>query len=283
MSVIGLLLTLLAAVAYSLRYSFIKDLGKHEVSNLSVNFWYRVFGLPLIVIYLFISHTSILFSPQFWFWFGVSLLINFGFNLYQVHAFQKHPFSSVESLSFLGIFFTTIFGFFFFGETLGSREIIGIVTISIAFILLAITEYKKENNQALLQIALYYLFVAFIDIVNKQTILVSSPALYVFALTVGTIISSLLIAIIGKQKIYGLGNPKANRLLGYVGLFFAISFIAISYGYKLLPVGLVATIVSLKVFISLWLSKKKYQEDNLLPKYIASAIAVIGILILALR
>ena len=109
----------------------------------------------------------------------------------------------------------------------------------------------------------------------------SSPVSYIFWLTLGLIVFNLIIAL-KERHFYKFTDFRANLLLILVGICAALSFIGISFGYKLLPLGVVASIISSKTFISLWLSHKKYKEKDLSTKFLASSVAFVGIMVLFL-
>ena len=282
MSILGTILTLVASLGYIFRYSFVKDLNKYNISKESVNFYYRIVSFPFILLIAVLFKENLLaISPQFILWFLATLFVNVFFGIYQVHVYQKHNFSSVEGLAFLEILFTTVSGALFFNEILSLRQFEGIAIIILAFILLTFFEMKKNKlNSGFLEVLFYYLFVTAIILFNKQAILLSSPFKYAVYLTSGLVVANYLIIFLSKKGIYRLENKKANKLLVLVGLMAAISFVSINFGYKLLPVGIVSSILSLKIFISLWLSHKKYAETDLLPKVVASVLACVGVVFL---
>ncbi len=284
MILLGLVLSLAASAIYSLRYSFIKDLGKHAVPNTQVNFLYRAISFPFILLVIFVLQTDLFeFGDNFLVSFAVALTLNVGYGLYAVYLFQKHRFSSVESLKFLNIIFSAILGTIFFKEILRPNEIAGIGIIVGAFCILALSERKvlKKNTIPFFEIIFYYFFGSLIDLANKQAINESSPMSYTVYLTAGLIIVNLLLAVKGKHQ-YKFEDKKANLLLVLVGVCAAFSFIGMSFGYKLLPLGVVTSIIAANTFLSLWISHKKYEEDDLKGKLVASVVAFIGILILFL-
>ncbi len=278
----GLLITFAATIIYSIRFSFVKDLAVFKIPKSQVNLFYRIFSLPIIIAIVLILKENVLHvQPQFIVWFFISLSINIVFALYQVHAFQKHKFSSIESLSFTGIVFSTLLGVIVFGEKLLLNQIIGIALTLVAFFILAVAERKeiKVNKTHFLEMLFYYLFGAITDLGNKQSIQLSSPLTYVFYLTLGTIIVYFFLGL-KEKNLYKLNDIKANKLLVLIGVCAALSFIGISFGYKYLPLGVLATVLSSETFISLWISHKKYNEKDLGIKIFASIVAFIGLLIL---
>lgn len=281
MSIAGALITLFAGLFYSLRFSYVKDLGKFHLSKISINFYYRLISLPIIIGILLLSGEKLLdIKSNFLLWFSVALFVNTAFGLYQVYSFQKHDFSSIESLSFLEIFFTSVTGLILFNEVLTSTQMLGIGIIIVAFLLLLFFGSKGKSKWSIIEIIFYYSFTSVLNLVNKQAINTSSPLLYIFYLTFGLTIIFLILSVRDFRFMYKLDIKQANKLLIIIGIIAAVTFICVSYGYKLLPVGIVSALISLKVFISLWLSYRKYGEKNLLSKIMASVIAVIGTVVL---
>ena len=240
MSILGTILTILASIGYTFRYSFVKDLNVYNVSKESVNLFYRITSFPFILLIAFIFNTDLLqVSGAFLVWFLATLVVNTFFGIYQVHVYQKHNFSSVEGLAFLEILFTTLSGMFIFNEILVGKQLIGVGIIIAAFILLTAFELKgKKPGFNYVEIILYYLFVTAINLFNKQAIILSSPFVYAAYLTFGLIVVNFLIVMFKRDKLYKLENKSANKLLMLVGLMAAISFVSINFGYKLLPAGL---------------------------------------------
>ena len=115
MFLIGLLSTMGGAIFYSLRYSFVKDLGKHTVSKIQTNLFYRIVSFPIVALVVFLLRENLVpVKTEFAFWFLIALLINVVYGYFTVHVFQKHKFSSVESVGFLNILFSTLFGLIIF-------------------------------------------------------------------------------------------------------------------------------------------------------------------------
>lgn len=281
MNLLGALFCFVAGLSYSLRSSFLKDLGKFSISKSSVNLFYRAISLPFIIVIILLAKENILaVKIDFPLFFFVALVTNIAFGLYQVHAFQKHRFSLIEGLAFLDILITTLAGFLFFGEILTQNQTIGIITIILSFIIFTMSEIKEKNSLPIAEIFFYYTFTSAINVVNKQAIKLASPLTFTLYLTIGLILANFLLTFRKNWSIYKWQFKEANKLLILLGVLAATAFISISYAYKLLPVGIVSALISLKVFVSLWLSHKKYQEKNLRLKIIASVIAFVGTILL---
>jgi len=277
---IGLLITLFSTLAYTLKFSYLKDLKDLPISKSSLNMFYRLASLPFIILFFFILKERLVISNNnFWIWGMLALTINVLLSLAQTYIFQKHQFSSVESFSFMEIVFTTLAGYLFLGEVLLPKQIIGIIIILCASIFVYWKEHKLGHFLINLEIAAYYLIPAVACLFNKIAIRLSSPIIFSLFITIGLIISFLILS---KNKAYKINNIKINKLIIFIGLLTAFSLIGISYGFKLLPIGIVSTILTLKVFFSLWLARKKYGEKNLGYKIFSSALAFIGVIILFL-
>jgi len=277
---IGLVITLFSTLAYTLKFSYIKDLKKFQVSKSSLNLWCRLTSLPFIVLSFFILKERLtIINNDFWLWGTLALIINIFLGLSQVYIFQKHAFSSVEAFSFIEIIFTTLVGYIFLNEMPLPKQIVGMVIIAFASTFEYWRELKSSNFLTNIEIASYYLIPATSSLFNKISIQLSSPIIFSLFITIGLIISYILI---GRNNLYKINITKANKLLFFIGFLTALSFLGISYGFKLLPIGLVSTILTLKVFFSLWLAHKKYGEKNLGHKVFASVLAFIGVIIIFL-
>ena len=277
---VGLAITLFSTLAYTLKFSYLKDLKDLPISKFSLNMFYRLSSLPFIILFFFILDEGLVIpNNNFWMWGTLTLIINVLLSLAQTYIFQKHQFSSVEAFTFIEIVFTTLIGYLFLNEVLLPKQIIRIIIILCASIFVYWKELKLGHFLINLEIASYYLIPATASLFNKIAIQLSSPIIFSLFTTIGLIISFL---ILGRNNIYRIDNTKINKLLIFIGFLTAFSLIGISYSFKLLPIGIVSTILTLKVFFSLWLSHKKYKEKNLSHKVFASVLAFIGVVILFL-
>ena len=180
MYLFGSIITLITGLFYSLRYSLVKDLRDFKISKLQINFYYRLFSLPVLVVLAFILRNQ-LFSilPDFLLWLIIATVVNVFWGLYQVYIYQKSSFSSTESLQFLNIVFSTLAGVIIFGEIISFSKIAGISLTVIAFLILLFKDIKdKKQNFLKFQIVIYYLLTTLVDIVNKKAISLSSPIIY---------------------------------------------------------------------------------------------------------
>lgn len=279
----GYLITLGASFLNSFRFSYFKDLGKHELSSTQINFFYRLLSLPLIVaIMLLLGENPLIVKSGFFSRYLAAIIINTFYLLYQVKIYQKHRFSTVESMNFMGIVFSLMAGFVFLGEILTFKQYIGVGIILVAFVLLTFSERRdiSQDRSPILEILFYYLVGTFTNLMNKQVVQASGPGVYTFYMTVGLIILTYILAVRNKQRFYDFKNIEVNLLLVVVAIFAALTFVGIGFGYKLLPLGVVSMLISTKVFISLWISHQKYQEGDLYFKLLASIVAFIGTAVL---
>lgn len=282
---VGVIITLGATLFYSLRYSFVKDLGQYNLSKAQTNLYYRLVSLIPIVLFVILLGENILsVHSTFPIWFAVALTVSVVFSLFQIFILQKHDFSLFGSLKAFSILFSTLGGILLLREVYSIRQCIGLVVIGFSLLILLAPQRTQVSKMVSSAgwILLYYLIEAGVYISNKKAVALSSPPTFTLYMTIGLIIVNFALAIIFREKPYTGKNPKTNILLVLVGIFSAFSFIGISYGYKLLPVGIVVAIASLESFISILIAKKKYRETNLLPKIIASVVAFGGVLLIVL-
>jgi len=165
---IGLVITLFSTLAYTLKFSYIKDLKKFQVSKSSLNLWCRLTSLPFIVLSFFILKERLtIINNDFWLWGTLALIINIFLGLSQVYIFQKHAFSSVEAFSFIEIIFTTLVGYIFLNEMPLPKQIVGMVIIAFASTFEYWRELKSSNFLTNIEIASYYLIPATSSLFNK--------------------------------------------------------------------------------------------------------------------
>lgn len=169
-------------------------------------------------------------------------------------------------------------GIIFFNEMLSPMKIVGISLTVVAFLILLLAEIKdKKQNFLKFQIVIYYLITSAVSIANKKTIATSTPIIFSISVTILLALSYLILSYLRGQKLRKLNNYGMNKLLLFVGILGGITFLGVSYGIKLLPLGVLTTLLSSRVFFSIWISKAKYKEGNLVIKVIASILALVGI------
>ena len=280
---LGSIIATVSGIGYSLRLSFLKDLKKYNFGKSTINFYYRVLSLPLIIIMmLLINEKIVLNNPKFLIIFVISLFLNVIYTLYQVFVYQRSQFSNVESFSFLEIIFSTLLALIFFKQVLQIKEIVGIMTIVFGLLILTVKKTKIGDVRELVQIVFYYLIYSLVHNFNQQATYLSSPITYALLTTIGLVVANFVIMLINHNDLNYKISKGAFSILAITGFLTALSFIGSTYSYKLLPVGIAVTLFDTKVFFSLWLSHKKYGEKNLGYKVFASVLAFVGVIILFL-
>lgn len=278
---LGSLLGFIGALTYSLRNSYTKDLAAFNISKNSINFYSRLFCIPLILIAtLFTEVNWYNFKDGFIFYTTIAIVIISVAIYYQVYIFQTQNFATVESLYFLNVIFTTLGGIIFFNEILSTKQYIGIAIVCIAYIELYIRKKHDLKLSDLAKIVGLFLIYSATDLANKAAIIRTDPIVFTLVTLVAITIIAFISAVISKQEIYKLNDPKANKILIIMAIISAISYIAINFGYKLLPVGILSTILSTKTFMSLFLSYKKYNMKDLKYYIKCSIIAFIGVILI---
>jgi drug/metabolite transporter (DMT)-like permease len=118
--------------------------------------------------------------------------------------------------------------------------------------------------------------------VNKRSISESDPFSFAFLMSVGLCISNYILSFISsKRLIIHIPKGVASNLVT-LGILTGTSFAFVSFGYTLIPLSGVSAILAVVPFIALLVSKYKFNEEKLLPKLVASAIAFVGVLIMVL-
>lgn len=287
MTLIGSSIGLACAILYSVRSSFVKDVGGKDISKAQINFYIRLISLPIIAALAYFAKTRLSgFGDDFYFFFVLSLLTNTLFGFQQISVYKKHKFSDIESFFFLIIIFNLIAGFIVFGEIITLNKLVGIFIVISAFLILL--GQKKKNGEDLgfvRDVTLFYLVMSAVDLFNKKTIVASSPLAYSLTMSIAQMVVFFFLSFRSRRINFGfykLDNKQINLYLLLIGVMSSFTVVLVTYGYQLLPLGILATIVSLRVFISLWISHKKYLEDGIKIKLYATAVAFIGTAIIFL-
>jgi len=267
MFIFGVLSGFSSAICYSVRFAFVKKLS--HFPNLHLNLFYRLASLPFIFLIIFFAdHHLFDFQPSFLITFAFVLLFQFFFNYLQIRVLQKQPLSTVESLGFLDILFSTLIGIFYFHDRLSLIQMSVISIFILSFLYLYFNEHHRQKIS--LDIILYYLLVSVMGLLGKQTILLSSPITYVTFTTVGLVLGYLSLLSLRRQPFFiPLNNPDLFKV-GVTGLLATLSFVFVGISYQYLPLGLVSVISSSKIFLSLFLSRHTFGETNLKPKIVVS-------------
>lgn len=281
MTIIGYITSIVAAALYTLRYSTVKDLKIHKISKNQLNLYTRLFSIPFLLLIIYLTGESVTaFKEGFFFWITITVLVHTAYNIYLVHTFQKHDFSFVMTLEPIKIFFSLSLGYFFLGEVLKTNQLIGLLIIVLAMSVLLISDKSvKLKNISLWEVLFYHMATASLGLVNKKAILLSNSMAFTLWTAVGLAAAHFILSL-GRNKQYKLNNKSTNLSLVYLGLLSALSFSALNFGLAILPIAIVSTLISTRVFMSLWISHKKYKEKNLGLKAVVSLGAFVGILVL---
>lgn len=281
MTILGYISSIAAAAFYTLRFSTIKDLKISNLSKNELNFYTRLFSLPFILFLILLTGVSVTsFKPGFYPWMLATILIHALYNIYMVRIFQKYDFSFVMTLEPIKIPLSFVLGYLFLGEILQPNQFIGMLIIFLALSTLVLFDKKiKLKALPLWEVTFFYLFTAFLGLINKKVILLSSTLSFTLWSVVGLILVHFLLSL-GRPNFYKLETKATNKALVCLGFLSAVSFAAVNYGLEVLPIAIVSTLVTTKMFMSLWLSHKKYKEQNIKLKVLVSVIAFIGVIIL---
>ena len=284
MNLYGVLIVFLATILYVLRFSSIKSLENFSITKPQINFIYRLFSLPILLLVLVVfKGANIELKPQFWIYFLLALVVNLIYGLFQVHVFHKNKFSSVTTLEPLAIIFSALLGYFLLSEAFPKTFVVSLALIVLAFFILVLTEKDyKVSRKSLIMVVVYNIFNALIYYVNKRAINESDSFTFAFMVSLGLCVSNYILTFVYSRKALFVPPKGSLPLLLTTGLLTGIGFALVSYGYVLLPLSGVSAILALEPFVSLVVSKYKYKEESLLPKLFASVIAFAGVLIMVL-
>lgn len=125
-------LGLISALASGIAYNLIRKLKGSE-HPLVIIFYFPLVTLPIASIFLFFDWVQ----PVGWDW---AILLWIGFctqnaQYFMTLAYQSGNVSRVSSLSYLGVVYALIFGFFLFGETFSIPAYLGMVLVFIGILL----------------------------------------------------------------------------------------------------------------------------------------------------
>lgn len=279
---IGYLVTIASTMLYTVRFSLVKDLKSHKISGNHINFFSRVICLPFLILFLaFTSESLFNFKPGFAIWMVITLIVSATYNVFLVRIFQENDFSLVMVLEPFKIVFSVLLGLIFLGEVLTANQIVGMLVVSMALLYLVIKDSKVSlKNINVFEILIFHASTAVLALVNKKAILVSSPLIFTIYLTVGLIFIHFFLDFRHGKKLYNFAEKKTNIILVQLGILTALSFYTINLGLAYLPIAVVSTISTTKVFMSLWISHKKYKESEYQLKLLVSLVAFIGVLIM---
>lgn len=282
----GVLLVAITTLLYPLRNSFSRDLSYLGISRYQISFYTRLFTIPLIAILIMVSNVNILVTDlQFYLWLSVALLVSFLFEIHNLHCYKKYKFSWMANLSFLGILFSVFSSMLIFGEKFSFTQLMGItMAMSAIGLLLLFGNDKKGILSSMPDIVLVNLLSTAANTTAAKTILMSSPLVYVFYVSIGLVAINLFISLKTDKMEYRLQDKNANWIILLLSAFSALSFLGNSYGLKTLPLGIASTVaVSVFTFSSLWLSHHKYKEGNFRQNIFASSVALVGTALILVR
>jgi len=77
----------------------------------------------------------------------------------------------------------------------------------------------------------------------------------------------------------GIAKSTIRPIL-LISLVSALGFVAVNYAFKYLYVGVVTAILATEPFLGLVVSKVRYKEKDLLPKFLALLLAFVGIVVM---
>lgn len=280
--IFGYIVTIASTIFYTLRFSLVKDLKSHKITGNHINFISRVISLPFLFIFLAYSTESLSsVKAGFGFWLFIALIASAAFNIFLVRVFQNNEFSLVMALEPFKIVSSVLLGFIFLGEVLTANQVVGMLVVSAALVYLVIKDSKISfKNINVIEILIYHFATSIIALLNKKVVLFSTPLVFTIYLTIGLVFIHFFLDFKKGFNIYNFKEKSTNWVLLQLGLLTAVSFYAVNLGLLYLPIAVVSTISTTKVFMSLWISHKKYKESEYKSKLIASVIAFVGVLIM---
>jgi drug/metabolite transporter (DMT)-like permease len=279
--ILGILAGAIAASGYSVRLAFLKNLAGLHFSKLTLNMLYRLSSLPfLILVFFCFNAQATIIQPIFPLVFLLSAVINLFFGYFQISTISKIKFSTMEGFIFLEILFSLILGKLLLQESLTIHQLIGIGVIGLALVYGAFHEIKK-GGWSYFGLAVFYNFLAaLVGVANKAAVQASSPMVFAVAITVTTILVYGALARSHVSNHLRVSDQKTLWSFVAVGAITASSLVSIGFAYKFAPVAIVSVVLSMRVFLSLFLAKRKFQEVSVQHQMVSALVAVFGVLVL---
>jgi len=278
---IGIASALIAVSSYIAKYSLFKDISKAGINRFRLNSYYRLIGVPIILVFLLVTGGNFgISSPLFWVFLAICTFLNILYGYLQVKVYQTIDFSTVSLSRPLDVIFSFIFGALFMNEVINQRHTAGILLIVFSYVLVY---YKAIRNRtgfrAVIPLLTYNLLGALVSVGNKYAIVYSSPQLFALLMSASLFVTNYLLSYKNSGLIGGITKTTIKPIL-LISLVSALGFVAVNYAFKYLYVGVVTAILATEPFLGLVVSKIRYKEKDLLPKFLALLLAFVGIVVM---
>lgn len=261
---------------------FKADESFDEKASLAVSFALMVpFTLIPYFIYYDYSHDLPNLLEYWYYPLITAILATIAVNFY-FKSFKVENVSVSILFATISAIFTTIFGIFFFNEDSSYIKILGIFFILLSLVIIHFKNSKIEKNNYFALIA--GLFYGVIYTLDKAAVLNINPLLYL-GITTG-LMAIIQIIIAPKTIIDTLKNTNilATKFLLASSLFYilynSVTFYSYTYGGE---VGKIDALNNSQVFLIIFLEMIFLkQKDELLRKFFAASLMIIGVLILGM-
>jgi len=133
---IGIASALIAVSSYIAKYSLFKDISKAGINRFRLNSYYRLIGVPIILVFLLVTGGNFgISSPLFWVFLAICTFLNILYGYLQVKVYQTIDFSTVSLSRPLDVIFSFIFGALFMNAVINQRHTAGILLIVFSYFL----------------------------------------------------------------------------------------------------------------------------------------------------
>jgi len=278
---IGIASALIAVSSYIAKYSLFKDISKAGINRFRLNSYYRLIGVPIILVFLLIGGGNFGISNSlFWVFLAICTFLNILYGYLQVKVYQTIDFSTVSLSRPLDVIFSFIFGALFMNEVINQRHIAGILLIAVSYILFYYKAFRNQTSAGSISpLVTYNLLGALVSVGNKYAIMYSSPQLYALFMSATLFVTNYLLSYKDSGLTGGIAKSTIRPIL-LISLVSALGFVAVNYAFKYLYVGVVTAILATEPFLGLVVSKVRYKEKDLLPKFLALLLAFVGIVVM---
>ncbi len=278
---IGIASALIAVSSYIAKYSLFKDISKAGINRFRLNSYYRLIGIPIILAFLLLTSGNLVISSiLFWVFLAICTCVNIAYGYLQVKVYQTVDFSTVTAFRPLELLFSFVLGALFLSETIRFNHILGLLLVVLSYTLIYFgSSLKKISLGFVIPVAMYSFAGALNSVTNKYAIMYSSPQLYALLMSTSLFVTNYLLSYRDAGLTGGITKTTIRPIL-LISFVSALGFVAVNYAYKYLYVGVVTAILATEPFLGLVVSKVRYKEKELLPKFLALLLAFAGIVIM---
>ena len=287
-----IILSLLAAISFTIVNLSTKQVANNPKLNEYSIAWLRtIAALPVLWIILFSQGIPVIDS-KFWLLLFIMVPLDVIGALAYFKAFKISPISLITPITSLNILFTAIGGYFILGENLSLVDGIALLLFVAGIYVLNLDlkvsrnifyPFLKLRQEKGVQLVILFCLILGINLpIQKIAIGLSSPqffAAFFFSLTAMPL--TFLFLTRGKARARDILVSSKSILI--MGVFNALYLFTNIKALNIGKVALVMVIISLNVLMTIILSGAFFKEKELLKRFAAGAVMLIGAALIALN